>query len=238
MEQEHSENNIKSFKCPIHASENIQRVSLELNADSSLKCLECILTHPDQNSKDFMIPFNDFIDQAAKHYEKFRSFKEPAPPLLIEALSQKDLSIEILTHHIEQEKQKVENAFNTILQEFTQLCHSTKEDIFRQLDNQIVFSSSNYKYFKSTLDRYFNPPGAEKKKSFFIFFLLKRGMHPEKIFLIFFIRTLSLMRRKSEREIREKIPERKLLKFLKNFLVGKIFKKKEKKNLILKKKLL
>jgi len=156
MQQQQSEYNIKSFKCSIHTSEDIQRVSLELNADSSLRCLECILKNPDQASKDIMIPLNEFIDQAAKQYETFRSLEGSLTSQLAESLSQEDLSIENLSHHIEQEKQKIENAFNTILQEFTELCHSTKEDIFRQLDEQIVCLSSNYKYFKDKVDRYFH----------------------------------------------------------------------------------
>jgi len=154
-----SKNQIKPFRCGIHTSEQIQRVCLEPNVETSLRCIECILTSTDKVSKDAIVTLNDFIDQAARQYETFRrisSFEDSAPNQLVEFLSQEEQDIEKLTHHIEQEKQRVGDAFNAILQEFTLLCHSKKEDIFRQLDKQLVCLKLNYTYYKSKIDRYYS----------------------------------------------------------------------------------
>jgi len=149
---------LKPFKCNVHSSELIQRVCLEPNADTSLRCIECILSSTDKLSKDAIVTLQDFIDHAAKQYETFRrisTLEDSAPNNLVEFLSEEEQNVQKLAQHIEKEKERVANAFHTILQEFTLLSHSKKEEIFRSLDKQLVSLKLNYEYYKSKIDRYY-----------------------------------------------------------------------------------
>lgn len=154
-----NKNQLKAFRCNIHTSEQIQRVCLEPNVETSLRCIECILSNTEKVPKDSIVTLKDFIEHATRQYETFRTIsrlEESAPNNLIEFLSSENESVEKLSYHIEKEKEKVGEAFNNILQEFTLLCHSKKEEIFRQLDKQVLTLKLNYNYYKSKIDKYYN----------------------------------------------------------------------------------
>jgi len=154
-----SKSKLKPFRCNIHSTELIQRVCIEPNVETSLRCIECILSSTDKVSKDSIINLGDFVDHAAKQYETFRrisTLEDSAPNNLVEFLADEEQRVEKLSQHIEKEKERVANAFHTILQEFTLLSHSKKEEIFRALDKQLVCLKLNYEYYRSKIDRYYN----------------------------------------------------------------------------------
>lgn len=153
---------LRPFTCNIHQSELIQRVCLETGVETSLRCIECILGSNDKVSKDAIITLSDFIDQAAKQYETFRrlsTIEDSAPHHLVEFLADEGESVGKLAQYIEKEKERVSNAFHIILQEFTLLSHTKKEEIFRSLDKQLISLKLNYEYYRSKIDRYY---GKEK----------------------------------------------------------------------------
>ena len=154
-----SQNQLKVFQCNIHPNERIQRVCLDAGVDTSLRCIECILSSTDKVSKEAIVTVNDFVEHAAKQYETFRSIstlEDSAPNHLVDFLSKEADNLGSLSHHVEQEKERVSNAFNIILQEFTILCHSKKEEIFKQFDKQLYILKLNYEYYKSKIDRYYS----------------------------------------------------------------------------------
>jgi len=87
-----SENHFKRFTCSIHPSETIQRVCLDKTVDSSLKCVECVLSGTDAASKDSIITHNEFIDHAAEKYKTFRrtSLESPPPEEFLRLLAQEN----------------------------------------------------------------------------------------------------------------------------------------------------
>jgi len=154
-----AKNQIKHFTCNIHPSEVIQRVYLEQGADTSLRCIECILSGTEKVSKDAMMTLNDFIENAVKQYQTYRrvsSLQSEAPSEFVSFLAQEDERIQKLSQQVEKEKERVNAAFNTILQEFTVLCHAKKEEIARQLDKQVITLKLNYTYYKSKVDKYYS----------------------------------------------------------------------------------
>jgi len=154
-----AKNQVKHFTCNLHPGEIIQRVCLDNSADTSLRCIECILSGTEKVSKDAMITLNEFIDNAVKQYQTFRrisTFEGAAPEEFVSFLAQEDEKIQKLSQHVELEKERVNAAFNTIIQEFTVLCHSKKEEIARQLDKQVLTLKLNYTYYKSKVDKYYN----------------------------------------------------------------------------------
>jgi len=117
------------------------------------------LSGTEKVSKDAMLTLNEFIDNAAKQYQTFRrisTFESAAPEEFVNFLAQEDEKIQKLSQHVEHEKERVNAAFNTIIQEFTLLCHSKKEEIARQLDKQVLTLKLNYTYYKSKVDKYYN----------------------------------------------------------------------------------
>jgi len=160
-----AKNQIKHFTCNLHPSEVIQRVCLDHSVDTSLRCIECILTGTDKVSKDAMITLNDFIENAVRQYQTFRrisSFESAAPEEFVNFLAQEEEKIQKLSQNVEIEKERVNAVFNTMIQEFTLLCHSKKEEISRQLDKQVLTLKLNYTYYKSKVDKYYNKDKEEE----------------------------------------------------------------------------
>jgi len=154
-----AKNQIKHFTCNLHPSEIIQRVCLDTSVDTSLRCIECILSGTDKVSKDAMINLNDFIENAVRQYQTFRrisSFESAAPEEFVNFLAKEDEKIQKLSQNVEIEKERVNAVFNSMIQEFTLLCHSKKEEIARQLDKQVLTLKLNYTYYKSKVDKYYN----------------------------------------------------------------------------------
>ena len=142
-------NQIKHFPCQLHPSETIQRVCIDSTVESCLRCIECILNGTERVSKDSIIAFNEFIDNAARHYLTFRrtsAFENAPPEELVSFLAQEEEKIQKLSQHVEQEKQRVNTSFNIMIQEFTQLCHRKRNEIETQLDKQLATLKFNYTY--------------------------------------------------------------------------------------------
>jgi len=152
-------NSIKPFKCPFHPSENIERVCIDQDTERSLQCIECVLEMKSKTSKDQFYPLADFITYAAKQYETLDhtlSFSGGAPSNLVDFLAYEEAKTKALEKHIDREKQRVEESFNSILQEFTLLCHGKKEEMMTKLDNQLVLLKRNYQGYRAKIDKYFN----------------------------------------------------------------------------------
>jgi len=151
-----AKNQIRPFTCNIHPSEVIERVYLDINAETSLRCTECILSEKNKVSKDVMLTLNDFIENAVKQYETSRRvplLHSQAPDEFVSFLAQEDEKIQRLSQHIEQENERVNATLNLMIQEFTVLCHAKKEEMARLLDKQVLTLKHNYTYYKSKIDK-------------------------------------------------------------------------------------
>jgi len=151
--------NIKPFHCPLHPSEKIQRVCLDPYTETSLKCIECILQTKGKVDRDKFCPISEFVNFAAQQYETGEgdpSFREPPPRDLVSFLACEEVKTKALDKHIEREKQKVQQSFNSILKEFTVLCHNKKEEILSKLDMQLLILKNNYARYRSKIDKYYH----------------------------------------------------------------------------------
>mmetsp|Transcript_7087 Transcript_7087/g.6341 ORF Transcript_7087/g.6341 Transcript_7087/m.6341 type:complete len:223 (+) Transcript_7087:100-768(+) len=154
----------KTFNCKIHPNEEIQRICLENETDTPLRCIECILNSEVAYGKGAILPLKDFIKTAAKFYETISNeakLLDTAPNEWVEFLANEDDCLSKLTLHIEEEKTRINDGINLLLQEFTMLCHNKKELIFKNLDLQLINLKSNFTYYKSKLDKYFGQEGQE-----------------------------------------------------------------------------
>ena len=123
------QNQIKEFFCSIHPDETIQGVSVQPNAENYLYCKECP-TNPNPGYKD-SISFQKFLDFAANFYLSLKNrakTEDSTLQSLLQLLSVKEESLAKFAKHIEEEKQKVNEAFSTIFQEFTLLFNAKKEE--------------------------------------------------------------------------------------------------------------
>jgi len=139
MLSSHLQNTIKPFYCPLHPSEEIQRVCLDLDSESSLQCTECILQSKGKMTRDKFCPIAEFVDFAVQQYKTGEGnpfFKESPPSGLVNFLAYEEAKTKALAKHIEREKQRVQQSFNSLLEEFTLLCHNKKEEIFNDLNMQ------------------------------------------------------------------------------------------------------
>jgi len=149
----------KLFKCKIHPKETIQRVFTGVDAESPLKCIECLLSCSESYGKESLVTLNDFLEKASKFYESMRSLSkigDSAPSELVEFLSNEDAILAKLQAHIEEQKEKLGESINSLLHEFTILCHTKKEQISQALDKQFNNLKANFAYYKAKLDKYYN----------------------------------------------------------------------------------
>ena len=70
-------------------------------------------------------------------------------------LDGEDELIAKVSTRIETEKVKVENSFEGLIQNFTTLCNKAKQEIFSNLDNQLINIRSNYRYYKRKVNKYY-----------------------------------------------------------------------------------
>jgi len=150
---------IKTYQCKNHPKEAIQRVCAEIGCETSLLCIECILSSHSGTHKESLSTISEFVEKASKHYESLRRIKcaEDAPPTeFTDFLSREDENLAKLSQHIEKEKLLVDQAVTEILNEFTLLCHKTKEEIFKNLDNQVGNLKANYKYYRGKLNKFYS----------------------------------------------------------------------------------
>jgi len=130
------------ISCPLHPSETIQRVSLDKNANHHIYCLECILqqkSQPGEASQTFT-PISELIDTAAGLYAKKRenvNFGDQIPYEMADFLSGQAEKLETLTQHIEEEKKRVSEIFDSLSQEILEIIDEMKTEALYKLDQQI-----------------------------------------------------------------------------------------------------
>mmetsp|Transcript_24780 Transcript_24780/g.21985 ORF Transcript_24780/g.21985 Transcript_24780/m.21985 type:complete len:385 (+) Transcript_24780:92-1246(+) len=155
---------VKSFNCKLHPSETIQRVQVDACDESPLKCIECILSEHNASQKGKYVTLKDFINQADKFYSDLREFsvfEGGTPGEFVEFLTNEDEVVQKLQEHVNQEKLKVEQGFNDLIKTFGKLCKARKDEVYESLDKQLINVKANFAYYKSKLDRYFNPDATE-----------------------------------------------------------------------------
>jgi len=131
MQAKLTDHNLKLFSCQFHPSETIERVCTDPDTDRSLQCIECVLQNKSHLPKDKFCSLVEFIDDAVQQYTKIEhtlSCTEAPSSDLIDFLDYEESKIKTLANHVEKEKQKVNESFDSILQQLTSLCYSKRRD--------------------------------------------------------------------------------------------------------------
>ena len=148
--------------CPIHPTEPVQRVNLELHATQQLFCMECILSQDDSCfDRSTLKSIAELIDIAAKHYQLNKdkaSLSSDVPSDYLDALSGQAESLESLSKHIEGEKKKVEHVFEMITKDFLRVIEEKKNEYLYSLDQQLFNLRYWYIFFDKQIKKNYPTP--------------------------------------------------------------------------------
>ena len=156
---------LKEFSCSVHPSEPIQRVCIQPKSENHLCCTECLLKNPALGSRDSFITFEKFLDYAANIYLELQNRSKIEgfiPNRSVRSLVTDEESLVKFAKHIEEEKKKVIDGFDSIVNEFTLLCNTKKEMLTAALDRQFLTFRLNHAYEKSKFDRYYGESKVEE----------------------------------------------------------------------------
>jgi len=144
-----------NIACPDHPDEVIERISLDSSIEKEILCVECLLNLDDLSaSAQNLVTIDHFVDLAAKFYENSKKMiSEPAqsPQEYLDLVAKQGDNIEKVNKHIQKEKARIEERFNTIIEEFTKICKQKKEEYIALLDKQLMNYRYNYIYFEKQL---------------------------------------------------------------------------------------
>lgn len=153
-----SKTSIKTFNCRAHPDEIVQRVSLEEGAQNPLMCIECVLAMDDKEARSKLLQFKDYTEKVIAHYNGIKdlsSSNEEIPSTLTEFLSKESEAVANLTSCVENEKKRVVVAFNQISEAFNKLIESKKTQLLKQLDDQVLTLTFNYKTYRNKIEKFY-----------------------------------------------------------------------------------
>jgi len=143
--------------CPIHTTEFVQRVHIEVGTDQQLYCLECILSHEDSSSMSSKLKtIPDLIDMAANFYARNKqevNLGSQVPSEYVELVSGQAEKLEKLSKHIEFEKKKVGDIFDNILKDTVKMITEKKNEYLNNLDQQLFNLRYWYIFFDKQLKK-------------------------------------------------------------------------------------
>lgn len=156
----------KQFECRVHPKEVIQRVSKDPFGQNSLFCIECLL-ETDRTGDSTLININKFTEIVSQHFAGINQnaeVKAQAPSHLVSWLADEETILLKLQLHIENEKHKADDAFNSLLQAFTLMCHKKKQEVFKVFDDQYLHLKANLASYRGKLQKYFPEGNSEREK--------------------------------------------------------------------------
>lgn len=154
---ESSKSIIRKFDCKKHPGKKIQKVAPS-DSPQLLFCKECVLPSKDEQTKESIIPIQEYIQRSVSYFEKNQKENtiEGDPPAdLLAVLDSEDETVSKLSAYIEAEKLKVENSFAEITQMLNTICMKSKQEIFTNLDKQLHKLRFNYRYYKDKLNKFY-----------------------------------------------------------------------------------
>jgi len=129
---------LKTFNCKIHPNEHVQVVCADTKASNCLRCVECIMSHPNEKNKQSILSLNNFIANAWEHYQTVQStlkIEDPIPNEIMEFLATEEETIIEFLRYIEKEKSRVKEVFGSFLQELTSFSREKRMKSFENLIN-------------------------------------------------------------------------------------------------------
>jgi len=158
MEAEAS-SQLRSFKCPFHPNDVIQRVSLSPKEPFPLFCIECLLKPQIQSLQLSMTNLDSFLDEACQHYRKASETAKLLDSVFPSDLSsvlkvQKD-SIAEFTQHIESQKAQVIESAAQTLEIIKNHIVQKRDELLQNLDLQLILLKTNLKYYENKINTFY-----------------------------------------------------------------------------------
>ena len=144
--------------CPIHTTEFVQRVHTEVGAEQQLYCLECVLSNEDITLSSNLKTIPDLIDTAANFYARNKqslNLGSQVPAEYLELVSGQGEKLEQLSKHIELEKKKVSDIFDSIMKDTVKMISEKKNEYLNSLDQQLFNLRYWYIFFDKQLKKAF-----------------------------------------------------------------------------------
>lgn len=158
-----------AIQCPIHPSEVIQRVDLNMGAKKQVFCLDCALQSENPKALNSTLQtLPNFIASAAQFYSNHRSkVKLSNGPSsehfqIIQANAE---NYKNLVDHIEQEKEKVATIFNEIITDIVENLNQKLNEILSVFDQQLANMAYHYMTFEKQIKKAY--PTAEDIQSLY-----------------------------------------------------------------------
>ena len=148
--------------CPIHTSEVIQRIDMNISAKKQIFCLECALQS--ENPKALLATLEtlpNFVKAAAMFYRNKKGLAHSSlgpEPEYVEILHKQAEKIKSLSEHIDHEKAKVEATFEEIIMEVIDKINEKKKECLDNLDKQLVNMRNHYTSFEKQLKKAYPRP--------------------------------------------------------------------------------
>lgn len=133
---------IKSFICPTHPSEIIQRVNIENPHSVEFLCLECLIdpknAKPNRKLVNLSAYFSELAQTCSKAVYTPQISATDVPQPLQKFLDNQEHALKEITFHIENEKAFVAKRIDMLQSMLTNLLNTKKEQLCSLLDNQVT----------------------------------------------------------------------------------------------------
>jgi len=144
-----------SIQCPEHKAQFIGTIDTDSNAKKLGYCYECILeSHEKGTFPQKMRTPVKYLQETSDFYNKCRQRAHNAgdPPVeYINELAKKAERLEMLSKHIDQEKQKVTQRFEDIRKNMLAMIEVKEKECLKLLEDQISRLSDLYKQYEKLL---------------------------------------------------------------------------------------
>ena len=145
--------------CSSHTSQIIQWIDADSSPKKEIYCVECVLESELSSSVPHnLMKISDFLERINNSFTQTRLHLEPlSEPLkaYLDLLSERDEQLWKFKTHISQEKNKIDEFFDELLETVIEKCNKIRANYLKTLDERIQDAWNNYKYFEEQLKAYF-----------------------------------------------------------------------------------
>lgn len=149
--------------CPLHPTEHIQKIDLNHETQQQFYCIECILNKQEESES---IPpnlksFQELVSLAAANYEKTRPSvvtTSKTPTEYTNLLSKQSQVLDKFKQNVKEEKLKVENIFEELIQDFLRIVNKKKIEFTYALDQQLATLRYWYIQFEKQVKKTYPNP--------------------------------------------------------------------------------
>ena len=140
-----------SIPCSIHPSETIQRVNIDINTPQKLCCFKCLLKEEKHLTTLNFKTIPELLDVATNYFRENKptiSFEPEVPKDYTKLISRKSENLGQLNLYIEEEKKKVVDIFNQMVQEINNQINEKKNNCLNLLNEQFLNLNYWFLYFE------------------------------------------------------------------------------------------